>query len=280
MPDRDEPHPPPTTVTSAGAVSRAAAGWQPVGGAFVASIVVHALLLASLVALHVRHDAPATRADAADSLVLTAILTGEPTAVQARTDDADSQAAATAPATTPKAPAPLPVPSPNRQSFQAPWSAIPVDVALPPALFGQAMTSEGVEWFETTNLVALGGNVEAKILRDYPVRPDAPVLLKSAASIGYPLDALGAGVEGRVLVWFGVAADGSIIDKEALDGPPELMEWVLERVDRLVERPALVAQLPVRGWVALEVHFSRASAEEARARAAAEAIPKANATAR
>ena len=278
-----QPHSPDPRVTGGAgrrAAAPAAAGWQPVGGAFVASIVVHALLFASLVALHVRHDAPATRTAVADSLVLTAILTEGPAAVQARTDDANSQVAATAPGTTPKAPVPLPVPPPNRPSFQAPWSAIPVDVALPPALLGQAMTAEGVEWFETTNLVALGGDIEAKILRDYPVRPDAPVLLKPPASIGYPLDALEAGVEGRVLVWFGVAADGSIIDKEALDGPPQLMEWVLERVDRLVERPALVADRPVRSWVALEVHFSRASAEEARARAAAEAITKANATAR
>ena len=278
MSERDGPDSPVTAGASRSAASPAAAGWQPVGGALAASVVIHALALASLVALLLRHDAPTTRAAAADSRVLTAILTGGPAAVQTRTDDADRQVAAAAPAATLRAPAP--VPPPDRQSSPSPWSAIPVDVALPPALFGQAMTSEGVEWFETTNLVALGGNVEAKILRDYPVRPDAPVLLKSAASIGYPLDALGAGVEGRVLVWFGVAADGSIIDKEALDGPPELMEWVLERVDRLVERPALVAQLPVRGWVALEVHFSRASAEEARARAAAEAIPKANATAR
>lgn len=279
MPDRDEPSLPPTTGTSAGAASRAAAGWQPVGGALAASVVIHALALASLVTLLVRHDAPTTHAAAAaDSHVLTAILTGGPAAVQARTNDAEAQVAAAAPAATVRANEP--VPPPDSQSRPAPWSAMPVDVALPPALFGQAMTSEGVEWFETANLVALGGDLEAKILRDYPVRPDAPVLLKPAASIGYPLDALGAGVEGRVLVWFGVAADGSIIDKEALDGPPELMEWVLERVDRLVERPALVADRPVRSWVALEVHFSRASAEEGRARAAAKATSEADATAR
>jgi hypothetical protein len=278
MPDRDEPPPPPTTGASAGAASRAAAGWQPVGGALAASIVVHALVLASLVALLMRHDAPSTPVAVADSHVLTAILTGGPAAAQARTNDADAQVAAAAPAAALRAPAP--VPPPDRQSSPAPWSAIPVDVALPPALFGQAMTSEGVEWFETTNLVALGGDIEAKILRDYPVRPDAPVLLKPAASIGYPLDAFEAGVEGHVLVWFGVAADGSVIDKEALDGPPQLMEWVLERVDRLVERPALVADRPVRGWVALEVHFSRASVEEARARAAAEQARAAAATAK
>ncbi len=275
MPEHDGTDSPVTAGAFRSAVSPAVPGWQPIGGAFVASIVVHALMLASLVALLVRHDAATTRA-AADSLVLTAILMGGPSAVQARANDADAQVPATAPAK----PLQVPAPRPDRQTSAAPWSAIPVDVALPPTLFGQAMTSEGVEWFETTNLAALGGDIEAKILRDYPVRPDAPVLLKPAASIGYPLDALGAGVEGSVLVWFGVAADGSIIDKEALDGPPELMEWVLERVDRLVERPALVADRPVRGWVALEVHFSRASAEEARARAAAEAINKANATAR
>ena len=70
------------------------------------------------------------------------------------------------------------------------------------------MTSEGVEWFGRTNLVALGGDIEAKILRDYPVRPDAPVLLKPAATIGFPIDALDAGIERSVLVWFRVAEDG------------------------------------------------------------------------
>lgn len=278
MSERDGPDSPVTAGASRSAASPAAAGWQPVGGALAASVVIHALALASLVTLLLRHDAPTTRAAAADSRVLTAILTGGPAAVQTRTNDADAQVAAAAPAATLRAPAP--VPPPDRQSSPAPWSAIPVDVALPPALFGQAMTSEGVEWLETTNLVALGGDLEAKILRDYPVRPDAPVLLKPAASLGYPLDAFDAGVEGRVLVWFGVAADGSIVDKEALDGPPELMEWVLERVDRLVERPALVANRPVRGWVALEVHFSRASVEEARARAATEQARAAAATAK
>jgi len=83
-----------------------------------------------------------------------------------------------------------------------------------------------------------------------------------------------------VLVWFGVAEDGSIVDKEALDGPPELIEWVLERIDRLVERPALVADRPVRGWVALEIHFSRVTAQEARERVAAEQARKAAATAK
>ncbi|MBK7334416.1 MAG: hypothetical protein IPI87_19815 [Betaproteobacteria bacterium] len=54
---------------------------------------------------------------------------------------------------------------------------------------------------------------------------------------------------------------------------------MLERVDRLVDRPALVARRPVRGWVALEIHFSRASAEEARARAAAAAAGSSHANA-
>ncbi len=278
MPERDRPDVPVTAGAWRSAAWPAAAGWQPVGGALAASIVVHTLVLASLVALLVRHDAPSTPVAVADAHVLTAILTGRPAAAQARTDDADAQVAAAAPAATlrPRAPAP----PPEGQSSPAPWSAIPVDVALPPALFGRAMTSEGVEWFETTNLVALGGDIEAKILRDYPVRPDAPVLLKPAATIGFPIDALDAGIEGSVLVWFGVAEDGSIVDKEALDGPPELIEWVLERIDRLVERPALVADRPVRGWVALEIHFSRVTAQEARERVAAEQARKAAATAK
>ncbi len=276
MPERDRPDVPVTAGAWRSAAWPAAAGWQPVGGALAASIVVHTLVLASLVALLVRHDAPSMPVAVTDAHVLTAILTGGPAAVQARSDDADAQVAAPAPAATPHAPAR--VTPPDRQSSPAPWSAIPVDVALPPALFGRAMTSEGVEWFETTNLVALGGDIEAKVLRDYPVRPDTPVLLKPAATIGFPIDALDAGIEGSVLVWFGVAEDGSVVDKEVLDGPPELTEWVLERVDRLVERPALVADRPVRGWVALEIHFSRVTAQEARERVVAEQARKAAAT--
>lgn len=276
MPERDRPDVPVTVGAWRCETWPAAVGWQPVGGALAASIVVHTLVLASLVALLVRHDAPSTPATLADARVLTAILTGGPPAVQARTDDADAQVAAPAPAATLRDPAP--VPPQDGQSSPAPWSAIPVDVALPPALFGRAMTSEGVEWFETTNLVALGGDIEAKILRDYPVPPDTPVLLKPAATIGFPIDALEAGIEGSVLVWFGVAEDGSVVDKEALDGPPALIEWVLERVDRLVERPALVADRPVRGWVALEIHFSRVTAQEARERVAAEQARKSAAT--
>lgn len=243
-----------------GAAAVPAPRWRPVGGALAASIVIHALALASLAAMLVHHDAPPGAF--ARSEGLTAILTAARSAASSRPEDVDTRVSDAA----------LPVPAPPpRTPSPAPWSAMPVDVSPPPTLFGSAMTSEGVETFETRNLVQLGGAIEARIRRDYPVEPEHPVLLKPPATIGYPIDALAAGVEGSVLVWFGVDEEGKVVDKEALDGPPELMEWVLERIERLVERPALDGGRPVRAWVALEVHFSRESAEAARERAAAAA---------
>ena len=276
MPDRDEPSLPPTTGTSAGAASRAAAGWQPVGGALAASIVIHALAIASLAAMLVRPDA--APAAASESVMLTAVLTAGPSAESQRVNEPDARFssvdAAVAVSTRSRPSAPL------AGAASAPWSAMPVDVDPPRSLFGRSVQSEGVEWFESRNLARLGGDLEAKILRDFPVEPDEPVLLKATETIGYPIDALAAGVEGAVLVWFGVGEDGSVVDKEVLDGPPELASWVLERVDRLVDRPALVARRPVRGWVALEIHFSRVSAEVARERATAEQARSPAATAK
>ena len=79
-----------------------------------------------------------------------------------------------------------------------------------------------------------------------------------------------------LFLWFGVDEEGKVVDREALDGPPELVQWVLPRLDRLIEEPAHDANgTSQRGWVALEIDFSRGAAEEARAmRQAAEARAK------
>ena len=96
--------------------------------------------------------------------------------------------------------------------------------------------------------------------------------LKSGSELGYPIDALDAGIEGRVLVWFAVDEAGKVVDREGLDGPQELRDWVLERLDQLIDKPARSKHDEgVRAWTALEVTFTREAAEDARNRLAAEA---------
>lgn len=241
-----------------------AEGWQAIGGALTASFAIHALVALALAAIVARPVA--TRADAAGRVPIVALLIGAPRA------DLEEAAAPAVAASRPARPTPnaLPAPpSPRRAGPSvAPWSATPIAVDPPPSLFSRPMTREGVDLVEMRNLAALGEHIERRILRGYESEPKDPVRLKPPETIGYPLDALAAGVEGTVLVWFGVDEEGKVIEKEALDGPPELMEWVLERVDRLVDGPARNGITPVRGWVALEVRFTRALADEAVARAA------------
>jgi hypothetical protein len=131
-------------------------------------------------------------------------------------------------------------------------------------MFGTPMVSEGVAFTETRNIVQLGVDIERRVMAEYLDEPEYPVVLHPPETLGYPLDALEAGIEGRVLVWFAVDEEGKVVAREALDGPFELLEWTLQRVDRLVVGPARNKDRPMRAWVALEIVFSRDTAEAAR----------------
>ncbi len=261
---RSTPTPPPEFE------SRPAGGidWPPVGGAFAASALIHALALAAVATVLAR--APAAATPGAIALPIQAMLVSHaPPAVPERPPPAvvrTAQAVAPAPpARAPEPSAPAPAPEP------APWAAMPRSVDLPASFFEPPVLAEGVAFFETRNRAALDERIDRRIAAEYPGEPRYPVILKSPEALGYPLDVLAKGIEGRVLLWFGVDEEGKVIDREALDGPPELVEWVLPRLDRIVDKPARDELKPVRGWVALEIDFSRDAAEAARAmRAAAE----------
>ena len=205
-----------------------AAGWRSVGGAFAASAAIHALAIAFLAALMVREPA-------------------EPVTVRAAPE-----------------PAPARAPVPKAVPVQAPWSAEPFDRSPPPWMFSRPMISEGVVFAESRNIAVLGESIERRITESYAIEPQFPVELKPAEELGYPLDLLESGVEGRVFVWFGVDEEGKVVDREALDGPQALVDWVLERLDRIVDKPAHNGETPARGWVALEIEFSRDAARTAR----------------
>jgi len=237
------------------------AGWQPVGGAFAASAAVHAIAIAVFTAILVREPAAATiRAEPVPlRAILVAAATSEPEPVRVR------QAQAPAPGAAPVIPPPQKV-----AQAPAPWSDEPFDRTPPAWLYSRPMISEGVVMLETRNVAVLGETIERQIQDGYPGEPEFPVALKPAETLGYPLDLLESGVEGRVFVWFGVDAEGAVVDREPLDGPPELVAWVLERLDRLIEKPARNGDKPTRGWVALEIEFSRDAAQTARDMRAAE----------
>ena len=240
-----------------------AVAWPPVGSAFVASTVLHALAIVAVGAILARAPAPVTPPSVAlpiQTLIVEAKPPARPPPVPIRT----AQAPSPAPEVRPPAPA---TPAPEA----APWAAMPKGDLPPPSFFEPPMISEGVAYFENRNLAMLGEQIERRIIADYPANPPFPVTLKPPEVLGYPLDVLARGIEGRVLVWFGVDEEGKVVDRESLDGPPELIEWVLPRLDRLIDKPAHDDLKPMKGWVALEIDFSRDAAEAARAMRAAEA---------
>lgn len=237
------------------------AGWRPVGGAFAASAAVHAVAIAVFAAILVREPAAATiRAEPVPlRAILVAAASPEPQPVRVRE--------APAPA---RPPPPVVTPLPKLVPLPPPWSAEPFDRTPPAWLNSRPMVSEGVVMLETRNVAVLGEAIERRILEGYAGEPEFAVALKPAETMGYPLDLLESGVEGRVFVWFGVDEEGKVVDREPLDGPPDLAAWVLERLDRLVEKPARNGDKPTRGWVALEIEFSRDAAQTARGMRAAE----------
>ncbi len=234
--------------------------WREIGGAFAASIALHTMVAASL-ALIVVAPRPGDARLPAESPIA-AILVGslappDPTSVashrmlpSAAAGSADRDLSPGGSGFVQSLAA-----SPAPPSW--PWAGTPVAVDAPPSMFGTGMTPEGVDVYETRSLVRLGEAIERKVRADFRREPDHPVVLRSDAAVGYPLDALAAGIEGTVLVWFVVDEEGAVVERVALDGPPELADWTLSRLPRLVERPAHDQGKPVRAWVALEVDFRR-----------------------
>lgn len=238
--------------------------WREIGGAFAASIALHTMVVGSLALIVVAPRAGDPRVPAESPIA--AILVGslappDPTSfVSPRTlPRATAGSAVRDPPPGDSGFVPLLSASPAGPSW--PWAGTPVAVDAPASMFGTGMILEGVESFETRSLVRLGEAIERKVRAEFRREPDHPVVLKADATVGYPLDALAAGIEGTVLVWFVVDEEGAVVERIALDGPPELADWTLSRLPRLVERPAHDQGKPVRAWVALEVEFRRDEAK-------------------
>ncbi len=256
--------------------------WRPVSGALATSLVLHAITLASLAAILAPlptgdpHAAPGT--PIAVRLLPAGGAADRPASASPPTIAIEPQPLpGTAAAMTPGG---LAIPR-TAPGSQLPWSGLPVDNDLPAPMLGSAMTPQGVEFYETRNLAILGVDVEGKIAKGFGSEPDRPIQLRADAVIGYPLDALAQGIEGTVVVWFVVDADGEVVERQAVSGPPELADFVLKRLGSIVDLPAYDKGRPVRAWMALEVTFSREAAQatapvppsaaEASAQAAAEA---------
>lgn len=246
------------------------AGWPPVGSAFVASGLLHALAIAALGLVIVQPAAAPKIAPAPLQAVIlrspepvpeSAIAPPVPPPVLAKKASAPPAVAARPP---PEKAAPAAPPAPAA----LPWAGAYVDTSPPPGFWSnpQPMVDAGVEVFEASNRTQLGEQVERRIQAGFPVAPAQPIRLRAPDVIGYPLDALEAGIEGRVFIWIGVNELGKVTDVEVLDGPSELTDWVIARVGRLIERPALDRKgEAMPGWIALDFAFSREAALAARA---------------
>lgn len=238
--------------------------WRGIGGAFAASVAFHALALSTLalIVIEPRSGGPRPVPDGP----LPAVLLGSLVRPDAKNDPPASAGLPVATLST-ASPAPAPRVAPAAASAPAttggpswPWAGTPVDVTAPPSMSGSAMVAAGVDFYETRSLVRLGESIERRIRAGFDRDPERQITLKPDVVIGYPLDALEAGVEGTVLVWFVVNTEGEVVEREAVDGPPELAEWTLARLPRLVDKPAYVNRKPVASWMALEVVFSREAA--------------------
>lgn len=250
-----------------------AARWRPVSGAFATSLALHALALACIAAILV--PPPPGRPDASATEPIAVTLVQAPVASTPASVPPPPAAAMPPPTSGPMASnaAGGPAAPPSSPVPSSPWAGLPIETHLPPAMLGSPMTPEGVEFYETRNLVLFGVDLERRITAGFPREPDQPIRLKPDAVIGYPLDALAQGIEGTVVVWFVVDADGEVVERQAVAGPPELAEYTLTRLGAIVDQPARVGGRPVSAWMALEVTFSREAAHAAAAsrRSAAEA---------
>ena len=233
-----------------------------------------ALAIAALAAI-LAASGRVARSGACRHVPLTAVLVGD----RLPPKPARLAVAAAAPATRPREPAP-PIPAAplaRRRVRRRPGRRHPSTPPCPgtTGIGGyprRPRLDAGVEIIEMRNLALLGEGIERRIQRGFDVEADLPMTLKSGSELGYPIDALDAGIEGRVLVWFAVDEAGKVVDREGLDGPQELRDWVLERLDQLIDKPARSKHDEgVRAWTALEVTFTREAAEDARNRLAAEA---------
>jgi outer membrane biosynthesis protein TonB len=228
-------------------------------GAFVASAGLHALILAALGGIVLAHGASPSPPTPPIVVQLVTPAASPPPR------PAPLPVASPVPASPPvRAPVPDVSAPPKPSRYVVPWAGTPARPDPPSWMFDRPMVVDGVAMLETRNVVMLGEAIERKIVADFAETPAQPVLLRSPDQLGYPIEAIEAGVEGRVVVWMGVDEDGKVVDSAILDGPPVLAEWVAARVNRLIEKPARNAKGDgMRGWVAVEIDFTREAAAQA-----------------
>ncbi len=220
---------------------------RPLAVAVAGSLLLHACLAAGLAAVVLGDDTASIRRDVlapALQAILVNVPSPAPNVVPPMPPDADRAA---------RPPAVPPEPSDARTAASAPPSAAPR--ASPRA--GSAPGMHGVvEIAELRGSAPLGGDFDRRMAEEVAADPDQLVQLQPGASFGYPEEALVAGAEGRVLLWVVVAPDGSVEEKEALDGAPLFAEHVLSRIDGMIGAPAMIGGRAIRHWIVLDIAFA------------------------
>ena len=222
-------------------------GERPLAVAVAGSLLLHACLAAGLAAVVLGDDAASfTRGAPVPGPALRALLvSASPYPAETPPASSDGERATR--------PTPVMQPSSSPPMALPPRSAI--DRESPRA--GSATGMSGVvEIAELRGSAPLGGDFDRRMAEEFAADPDQLVQLKPGASFGYPEEALVAGAEGHVLLWVVVGPDGSVEEKEALDGAPVFAEHVLSRIDGMIGAPAMVGGRAIRHWLALDIVFA------------------------
>ena len=219
---------------------------RPLVVAVASSLLLHACLAAGLAAVVTGDDQASIRRDAI-APVLRAVLVNAPL----------PDAKETPPAANADRPTPPPVavrePSDARTATATASSATPPATPRP----GSAPGMRGVvEIVELRGSAPLGGEFDRRMAEEFAADPDQMVQLDPGASFGYPEEALLAGAEGHVRLWVVVGPNGSVEEKEALDGDPVFADHVLSRIDGMIGAPAMAGGRAIRHWLVLDIVFA------------------------
>lgn len=222
----------------------------PTFWAVLASTAVHAAVLGPLAfgaagLAAVQREAPGLRvtlsrpADAISAVPAVPATPIEPTA------EASPREPDPLPATVETASAPLPASHPAAVAQRAP---------RPPGRGDDADIA--VEGRSLLAMSRLGDEIVSRAAQQFPVEIDWPVRVYGKIEAKYPASALAAGVEGSVVAWVLVDAQGIVQEIRIVEGPDALAEAVTTAIKAAQFHPAALDGVGITYPIALEFTFA------------------------
>jgi periplasmic protein TonB len=218
--------------------------------AFAASLAVHAAIAVSLVAL----IAVGSFSLNVDSMPLVVRLTSEPIAPVPET------ATVTLPdGAHPAVPAQVPIEAPEIPAQARASPVVQEVVATPPDANPNAMLRShpmgDVDVTVPNVLSLLPDELAYRAQGEYPVEIDQPVQLLAMPDVPYPPAALKAGLEGSVLAWVAVNAEGEPEEVVVGEGASDFAAPVSEALQKARFAPAEADGHKIRFYAILKIDF-------------------------